>query len=58
MEMWYCAERQWWNGQFHTHMWWVKIRMDTLRESNPIPRPNHTAQGSSAGKIYPYNFWL
>ena len=26
--------------------------------SDPSPRPDHTAQGSSTGVIYPYNFWL
>ena len=26
--------------------------------SNPSPRPDHIAQGSSTGKIHPHNFWL
>ena len=54
------TESQWWqwNGQSHIHVWWIKIRRDTLGASNPSPRPDHTAQGSSARKITTHNFWL
>ena len=29
-----------------------------MEASSPSPRPDHTAQGSSAGKRKPYKFWL
>ena len=35
-----------------------KIGRDTLGESNPSPRPDRAAQGSSTGKIKPHNFCL
>ena len=42
----------------HSHVWWIKIWRDTLGASDSSPRPDRTAQGSSAGKINPSNFWL
>ena len=33
-------------------------REDTWGLSDPSPRSDHTAQGSSAGEIKPHNFWL
>ena len=32
------------------HVWWIKIRRDTLGVSNPSPSPNHRVQDSSTGK--------
>ena len=46
------------NGQYHTYMWWIKIRRDILGVRYPSPTPDHPAQGSSARKIRPHNFWL
>ena len=46
------------NEQSHIHVWWIKIRRYTLGVSDPSPSPDHTAQGSSAKKINPHNFWL
>ena len=46
------------NRWSHIHMWWIKIRKDTLGASDPSPRPYCTAQGSRARKIKPHNFWL
>ena len=40
----------------HSHM--VDKNWDTLGRSHPSPRPDSTAQGSSARKIDPHNFWL
>ena len=42
----------------HIHMWWIKIRMDTLGANDPNPRTDCTSQGSSARKINPHNFQL
>ena len=42
------AER-WWNGWSHIHVWWVKIGKDTSEASDPSPRPDYSAQGSSTG---------
>ena len=50
---WRPAERQ-----SDIHVWWIKIRRDTLGAGDPSPRPDCAAQGSSAGKIKPHNFWL
>ena len=47
-----------WNGQYYTHVWWIKIRRDTLGVRDPVLTPDHPVQGSSARKITPYNFWL
>ena len=49
-----------WRGSSspHSHVWWVKIGRDTLGANDPSPRPDRIAQGSSAGKIKPHNFWL
>ena len=47
-----------WNRQSHTHLWWIKIRRDISQLRDPSPIPDHTAPGSSARKINPYNFWL
>ena len=44
------------HGQSHIHMCWIKIGRDTLGAGSPSPRPDHTAQDSSAGKINPHNF--
>ena len=56
-ENWSGVER-WQNGQSHIHVWWIKIRRDTLGARDPSPKPDHPAQGSSARKINPRNFWL
>ena len=37
---------------------WMKIGRDTMGVSDPSPRSDHTAQGSSARKIKPHTFWL
>ena len=54
--------QQWWNrhghGLSHIHMWWIKIGRDAMGVSDPSPRPDHTAQGSSTGNVNPHNFWL
>ena len=57
------AERTWcessssqWEERSHIHMWWIKIRKDTWGVSDPSPRPDHEAQGSSARKIKSHNF--
>ena len=47
-----------WDRLSHTHVWWIKIRRDTLGVRDRSPTPDHPAQGSSAGKINPHNFWL
>ena len=52
------TERQQQNGQSPIQVWWIKIRRVTLGVSDPSPRLDHTAQGSSARKIDSYNFWL
>ena len=39
----------------HSHVV-IKIRRDTLGVSDPSPRPDHTAQSSSARKINPHKF--
>ena len=59
-EMWYGVERQqqWFKGQSHIHVSWIKIRKDTLGASNPSLRSGHIIQGSSVRKIKPHNFWL
>ena len=40
----------------HIHMWWIKIRRNTLGVSDPSPKPDFTAQGSSTRKINSQNF--
>ena len=35
-----------------------KYQEGTLGACGPSPKPNHTGQGSSSGKINPYNFLL
>ena len=53
--MWRCKD----GGQaVPHHVWWIKIGRDTLGVRDPSPTPDHPAQGSSARKISPYNFWL
>ena len=39
-------------------VWRIQIGKDTCGASNPSPRPDCTAQGSSAGEILPPKFWL
>ena len=51
-----CTEM--WNKQSHIHMWWIKIRRDTLGLRDPSHRPDHLAQDSSDREISPHNFWL
>ena len=46
------------DSQSHIHMWGIKVRRDTLGASDPSPRPDCTAEGSSARKMNPHNFWL
>ena len=46
------------NRLSHTHVWWIKIRRDTSGVRDPSPTPYPQAQGSSARKISPHNFWL
>ena len=41
-----------------THVWWIKIGRDTAGVRDPHPTPDYPAQGSSARKISPHNFWL
>ena len=41
-----------------THVWWIKIREGYLRSKEPSPITDCPAQGSSARKISPHNFWL
>ena len=58
--VWYreaAVQEQAWAVVPHS-VWWIKIRRDRLGASDPKPRPDHTAQGSSARKIDPHNFWL
>ena len=43
---------------FHIHMGWIKIMRDILGASDPNPRPDCAAQGSSPRKIKPHSFWL
>ena len=45
-------------GRGRMGLWWVKIRRVTLGVSNPSPRADFIAQGSSVRKIKPHNFWL
>ena len=42
----------------HVRMWWVKMGRATLGASDPSPRSDCTAQGSSTRRINPHNFWL
>ena len=44
------AEMQ--NGWSYTLVWWIKIGRD------PSLTPDHPAQGFSARKVGPHNFWL
>ena len=46
----------WSNGWSHIHMWWIKIGKDNWGMSDPSPRPDCVAQGSSARKLKPHNF--
>ena len=61
VETWRCMERcrevETWNGWSHTHMWWIKIGRDSLGVRDSSPTSDHTAQGSSARKLHPHNFW-
>ena len=57
VETWCGLERQQ-NRQSHIHMWWIKLRTDTSGARDPIPRHDHTAQGSRDRKMNPHNFWL
>ena len=34
---------RWQNRWSHIHMWWIKIRRDTLEAKDPSPRSDHTA---------------
>ena len=45
-------------GWSHTHVWRIKTQEGYLKskESQPYTRP--LAQGSSARKVSPHNFWL
>ena len=50
-----------WHGEAAVAEWvvphsrvWIKIRRDALGESDPSPRPDCTAQGSSTRKINPH----
>ena len=54
--VWYGEARR--NGWFHIHLWWIKIGRDSLGAMDPSPRPDHTAQDSSTGKINPQYLWL
>ena len=49
------AER---TGQYCIHVWWIKIGRGTLGVSDPCPKPDCTARGSSTGEINPHNFWI
>ena len=51
------VERSWQKKWSHIHVWWIKIGKDTLGVNDSSPRPDRTAQYSSARKINPYNFW-
>ena len=55
--VWCGVERQK-NRQSHIHVWWIKIRRDTLGVRDPSPRPDHTAPGSSTRNVNTHNFWL
>ena len=52
-----CGEMEMQNGQSHIHLWRIKIRRDTSGARDPSPTQDHPAQGSSARKISPHNFW-
>ena len=41
-----------------THVWWIKIRRGIWGARSHSLIPEALAQGSSARKISPYNFWL
>ena len=54
-------QQRWWHnrhGWSHKQVWWLKIGRDMLEVNDSSPRPECTAQGSTAGKINPHNFWL
>ena len=42
----------------HTHVWWIKVEEGYLRSKAFQPHTRPSAQGSSAKKISPHNFWL
>ena len=43
----------------HTHLWWMKIQEEYLRNEESQPHSRlPPAQGSNARKINPHNFWL
>ena len=47
------------NRRSHIRMRWIKIGRDTSEGRDPSSKPDHpAAQGSSARKINPHNFWL
>ena len=52
-EVWCGVKRQWWQWDrwSHIHVWQIEIRRDTLGANVTSSRPDHTVQGSSAGKI-------
>ena len=53
------AERQKWhqNEPSYIHVWWIKIRRNTLEMSIPSPKPV-CSPGFQCQKINPHNFWL
>ena len=53
-----CREVWRWTRWCHIHVWWIKLRRDTLGARDSSPSPDHTVQGSSARKISPHNFWI
>ena len=55
-EAWRHRDREMWNMQSHTHVWWIKIGRDTLGARDPSPTPNYPAQGSTARKRSSHNF--
>ena len=42
----------------HIHMWWIKIWEGYIGREESQPHTMPSAQGSSARKISPHNFWL
>ena len=53
-----CGAQRQQQRRFHIHVQWIKIGREILAASDPRCRPDHTAQGSSTGKINPHNLWL
>ena len=52
------VERSWQKKWSHIHVWWIKIGKDTLGVNDSSPRPDRTAQYSSARKINSHDFLL